>query len=97
MKPYIPTPIDTSDIILNDDLVSLTEKLAKNVHDNWAVARIDAGWSFGPERNDALKQTPCLVEYEKLQESEREYDRATAMETIKVILKMGYSIVLRDK
>lgn len=97
MKHYIPKPIDTNDIILNDDLVSLTEKLAKNVHDNWAVGRMTAGWTYGPKRNDELKTTPCLMEYEELLPEEKEYDRATAMETLKVILKLGYDIVRRDE
>ena len=90
--PYFPTPIDTSDVELSDELKQLVEQLARNVHDNWAIGRINQGWTLGPERNDALKQHPCLVDYDDLPESEKEYDRNTAMETLKLILKLGWKI-----
>lgn len=50
------------------------------------------GWRHGPRRDDAKKEHPSLVPYEKLSESEKEYDRTTAMETIKTILSLGYRI-----
>ena len=89
---YTPTPIDTSDVELSDELKQLVEQLARNVHDNWALGRINQGWTIGPERNDQLKQHPCLVDYSDLPESEKEYDRNTAMETLKLILKLGWKI-----
>lgn len=92
MKEYTPSPINTSDIELSDDLKQLVEQLARNVHDIWAVGRISDGWTYGPERNDALKQHPCLIDYSELPESEKEYDRNTAMETLKMILKLGWKI-----
>lgn len=70
----------------------LLEELAKNVHDQWSKQRIAEGWTYGPERNDALKQTPCLVPYEQLPEIEKEYDRNTALQTIKFLLEKGYKI-----
>ena len=70
----------------------LLEELAKNVHDQWAKGRISEGWTYGPERNDELKQTPCLVPYEQLPEIEKEYDRNTALQTIKFLLEKGYKI-----
>lgn len=89
---YTPTPIDTSDIVLSDDLLDLTEKIAKNVHEVWSQGRIQEGWVFGEVRNDAKKETPCLVPYDELPESEKEYDRRTALGTIKLIMKLGYDI-----
>ena len=89
---YIPKPIDTSDVVLSDELLILTEKLAENTHDVWAQGRVSQGWTYGEKRDDALKQTPCLVSYEELTEVEKEYDRNTALETLKLILKLGYKI-----
>lgn len=89
---YIPKPIDTTNVELDDELKQLVEQLARNVHDNWAVGRIKEGWAYGPERNDTLKQNPCLVDYDELPESEKDYDRNTAMETLKLILKLGWKI-----
>ena len=92
MKPYTPQPLDTSHIKLSADLQELTELLAKNTHDIWAAQRLTEGWKYGTTRNDTLKTHPCLVPYEDLPESEKEYDRNTAMETLKVILKIGFRI-----
>lgn len=89
---YIPQPADTSDLDIPAELKPLVEEMAKNVHEVWAKNRIAEGWTYGPVRDDALKQHPCLVPYEKLPESEREYDRATSQETLKLILKLGFSI-----
>ena len=89
---YNPKPIDTSDITLNDELLALTELLASNTHDVWAAERAKQGWTYGEKRNDELKQTPCFVPYDELPESEKEYDRNTALETLKLIVKLGYEI-----
>lgn len=89
---YTPTPIDTSSVQLPPEMHDLVEHLARNVHDTWAIGRIKEGWTYGPERNDTLKKHPCLVDYNELPESEKEYDRNTAVETLKLILKLGWRI-----
>lgn len=89
---YKPTPLDTKNIAIPEELVELTEKIAENVHDIWAVGRIKEGWTYGEKRDDTKKETPCLVPYSELPESEKEYDRNTALETIKLIIKLGYDI-----
>lgn len=91
-RKYIPQPIDTSEIKLSDDLLALVEYMAKNVHEVWAQNRIKEGWSFGPIMNNENRQHPCLVPYEALPDTEKEYDRATSQETLKLILKAGFKI-----
>ena len=93
MKPYNPQPINTSDIRLKPELLELTELIAANVHDVWAIARIAEGWQYGESRNDVLKHHPYLVPYHELPELEKEYDRKTAMETLKLIKKFGFDII----
>ena len=90
---YTPKPIDTSDVVLTDDIIELCELLAKNTHEVWSQGRINDGWTYGAERNDAKKQHPCLIPYEELSESEKEYDRNTSLQTLKLIVKSGYMIV----
>lgn len=97
MQLYTPTPVDTSDVVLPKELIDLGEAIAQQVHDVWALNRINDGWSYGPERNDALRQTPCLVPYEQLPEAEKAYDRDTAFSTLKLICKLGYKIVKEEK
>ena len=89
---YIPKPTDTSGIELPRELDELTEKIARNVHENWALSRVKEGWVYGEERNDFKKTTPCLVPYSDLPESEKEYDRKTAIETLKLMVALGYKI-----
>ena len=90
--PYSPQPIDTSAISLNADLRQLQELLARNAHEVWAQQRIAEGWKYGHLRNDINKEHPCLVPYENLPESEKEYDREMALQTLKVILSLGYKV-----
>jgi hypothetical protein len=89
---YTPKPIDTKNIALGDDILALAEILAKNTHDVWAKGRIAEGWTHGNARDDINKKHPCLVPYNELSETEKEYDRATALETLKVIVSLGYEI-----
>jgi hypothetical protein len=89
---YNPKPINTANIELDLELTELTEKLAENAHDIWAIGRISEGWAYGTERNDKEKKHPCLIPYADLPESEKEYDRRTAMESIKAIITLGYKI-----
>lgn len=91
-KNYKPLPIDTSDVVLPKELLPLVETMAKNVHEVWAQSRINEGWTYGSERNDVAKKHPCLVPYEELSEVEKDYDRNTSVETLKLILKLGFKI-----
>jgi hypothetical protein len=92
MTTYDPQPLDTSAVTLPDTLLGLMERLAENTHDVWAAQRIKEGWSYGPNRDDANKHNPCLVPYADLPDSEREYDRKTAAETLKAVIALGYRI-----
>ncbi len=89
---YEPKPIDTSAVVLPGELTLLTEKIAENVHENWSAGRIADGWVYGPARSDEKKTHPCLIPYDQLPEGEKEYDRNTAMETLKLIVALGYKI-----
>lgn len=91
-ETYTPKPMDLSSIEIPEELKPLKEKLAENVHDEWAQERIKNGWTYGPERNDSEKKHPCLVPYGELPESEKAYDRNTAESTIKAIIAAGFQI-----
>ena len=93
---YTPNPIDTKDITLPEELLALTEQIAENVHDVWACGRIAEGWTYGNAKDPEKKTTPLLVPYGELSDSEKDYDRNTALETLKLIVKLGYSIKKND-
>ena len=93
---YIPEPMDLSLVDLPESLIQLPERIAENVHEVWAKARIDEGWTYGEKRDDIHKKHPCLVPYDELPEEEKEYDRNTAMNTIKMVKKLGFRIEKED-
>ena len=79
-------------MVLPDELLALTEQIAENVHDVWALSRLQEGWTYGESRDSIAKTTPCLVPYNELPEEEKAYDRNTALETLRLITKLGYQI-----
>lgn len=97
MHAYTPRPIDVSDVKLSEELNDLREAIAENAHDVWAAERQAQGWTYGPKRNDTQKETPCMVAYSQLPDSEKKFDREMAMNTLKLLTKLGYDIVKRNK
>src|SRR4051812_48275708 len=89
---YSPRPLDTKAVALPREIIELTEQLARNTHENWSRQRLAEGWRYGPVRDDARKEHPSLVPYEELSESEKQYDRTTALETLKAIMSLGYRL-----
>ena len=83
---YKPNLIKTDNIVLPQGLEALTEQIA------WAVGRMSEGWTYGPIKDEEKKENPLLVPYDELPESEKAYDRNTAMETLKLVVKLGYTI-----
>ena len=92
-KEYIPGPINLDNVKLPEGLDQLIETISKNVHEVWASGRIKDGWKYGSERNDNLKTHPCLIHYDELPEVEKQYDRETVLNTIKLVIKSGYKIL----
>ena len=89
---YKPQPINTDDIILDEEILILSELLASAVHDQWSIGRINEGWTYGPKRNDEKKTTPCLIPYNELPDNEKAFDRNTAVLTLKLIQKLGFTL-----
>jgi len=93
---YRPRPIDTSGVVVPDHLRELSEILAMNAHDVWAAQRMSDGWRYGPSRDDAAKQHPSLIPYDRLPESEKVYDRCMVDQTLRCILKLGFRVLPAD-
>lgn len=90
-------PIDTHSVQLPPELLALTEALARHAHEVWQRQRLADGWRFGPARDDARRLHPSLVPYDELSESERQYDRNAALETLKAVIALGYRVVPPDE
>jgi hypothetical protein len=89
---YIPNPENTDHIELPEMMLNELEFFARNVHEEWACKRIDEGWRYGQHRDDRNKLHPSLIPYEDLPEEEKDYDRLTAISTIKMVIAMGHTI-----
>ena len=89
---YVPAPVDTRAVEIPRELAELAEMLSKNTHEVWARTRLEQGWRRGETRDDARKLHPCLIPYEELSEDEKTFDRNTALETIRLILALGFRI-----
>ncbi|KAG6576456.1 ryanodine-inositol 1,4,5-triphosphate receptor Ca2 channel (RIR-CaC) family protein [Phytophthora cinnamomi] len=94
---YEPKPIPTDDVKVPPHLRSVIELLAENTHEVWAQMRMEQGWKFGPRRNDAKKEHNGLVPYIYLTQDEKQMDRNTAMQTVKLILRFGFNFVHKDQ
>lgn len=90
---YEPQPVDLGSIELTDDLQELQEAIAENAHEVWAAARMKEGWTYGPVRDDTNKKHPDLIPYSALPDSEKEYDRQMAFDTIKLVKKLGFDLI----
>ena len=89
---YQPKPIDLSHIQLSSQLESDIEYISKNIHETWALQRLQEGWGYGTISDDEKKLHPCMVEYEALPEIEKDVDRSTVTQTIKMLMHLGYHI-----
>ncbi|XP_053093312.1 ryanodine receptor 3 isoform X2 [Pangasianodon hypophthalmus] len=90
---FIPTPVDTSQIVMPPHLEKVRDRLAENIHELWAINKIELGWSYGKIRDDNKRQHPCLVDFSKLPETERNYNLQMSTETLKTLLALGCHVV----
>jgi len=89
---YRPKLIDLKHVALPEGFEQLREAIAENAHDMWALERQSEGWTFGPKRDDTKLETPDMVPYTQLPESEKQYDRIMAEDTLKLLTALGYKI-----
>ena len=91
-KTYHPKLINLEHVELPEGFDELREAIAENAHDMWALERQSEGWTYGPERDDSKLETPDMVPYAQLPESEKEYDRIMAEDTLRLLIALGYKI-----
>ena len=91
-QTYRPKFIDLEHVALPEGFDELREAIAENAHDRWALERQSEGWTYGPKRDDSKLETPNMVPYAQLPESEKQYDRVMAEDTLKLLTALGYKI-----
>ncbi|KAI5611303.1 ryanodine receptor 3 isoform X3 [Silurus asotus] len=90
---FIPIPVNTSQIVLPPHLENVRDKLAENIHELWGMNKIELGWTYGKVRDDNKRQHPCLVDFSKLPETEKNYNLQMSTETLKTLLSLGSHVV----
>uniref|UniRef100_A0A087YKM4 Ryanodine receptor 2 n=1 Tax=Poecilia formosa TaxID=48698 RepID=A0A087YKM4_POEFO len=93
---FTPTPVDISKVVLPPQLEDIREKMAENFHELWVKDRIDLGWTNGPVKDEGKQHDPCLVEFSKLPEQERNQNLHMAEDILKTVLALGFHIGLAD-
>nr|XP_042717007.1 LOW QUALITY PROTEIN: ryanodine receptor 1 [Chrysemys picta bellii] len=94
---FTPCPVDTQQIVLPPHLERIREKLAENIHELWALTRIEQGWTYGPIRDDNKRLHPCLLDFYSLPEPERNYNLQMSGETLKTLLALGCHVGMADE
>ncbi|XP_048731868.2 ryanodine receptor-like isoform X6 [Ostrea edulis] len=90
--PFVPKAIDTANIQLPVYIEKVRDRLAENLHEIWAMSKIEQGWKYGEIRDDQKKTNPSLTNFEKLPKSEKKYVVTVAYETLRTLLAIGYHI-----
>nr|XP_040034926.1 ryanodine receptor 2 [Gasterosteus aculeatus aculeatus] len=93
---FTPTPVDISEVVLPPQLEDISEKMAENIHELWAMDRIDLGWTHGLVKDEVKKHNTCLVEFSKLSEQEKNQNLQMSQDTLKTLLALGFHIGLTD-
>ncbi|XP_062257090.1 ryanodine receptor 2 [Platichthys flesus] len=93
---FTPTPVDISKVALPSQLEDIREKMAENIHELWVIDKIDLGWTNGPVRDEGKRHDPCLVEFSKLPEQERNQNVQVAQDTLRTLLALGFHVGLTD-
>ncbi|KAL7980772.1 hypothetical protein Chor_001926, partial [Crotalus horridus] len=94
---FTPYPVDTIQIVLPPHLEKIRERLAENIHELWALTRIEQGWIYGPVRDDNKHLHPCLLDFHSLPEPERNYNLQMSGETLKTLLALGCHVGMADE
>ena len=88
---YHPIPLSIDHPMLPEHLI---ERIARDVHDQWAQERQRQGWTWGERRDDDKKEHPGMVPYDRLTDDEKEVDRVTVRAVIASLLAQGATITL---
>lgn len=67
------------------------EQLAKMEHERWVQERQEAGYGYGPDRDD--RHHPDIADWKLLSERARDMDRATVRQIPAILQKAGFQIL----
>ncbi|VDM52160.1 unnamed protein product [Angiostrongylus costaricensis] len=92
-EPFVPQAVDISDTILPHLIDDIHPRFAENLHELWAMRKIELGWSYGETRSETLRKHPCLTSFDRLPTTEKQYNINLALDTLKTIEALGYHLI----
>ncbi|KAL4003146.1 RIH domain family protein [Acanthocheilonema viteae] len=95
-EPFVPKPIDISTVVLPHFAMEIHEKLAENLHELWAMRKIELGWNYGEVRDERTRRHPCLTSFQQLPQNEKTYNINLAIDTMKTIEALRYHMILEE-
>jgi len=69
------------------------EQMAEMEHARWMLERLLDGWKLGAKRDVSRKTSPYLVDWSKLPEEVKEWDRETVRKIPDFLAEAGFEIV----
>ncbi|MCP9259463.1 Ryanodine receptor 44F [Dirofilaria immitis] len=95
-EPFVPVLVDISNVVLPEFAMEIHEKLAENLHELWAMRKIELGWSYGEVRDQKTRRHPCLTSFQQLPQNEKTYNINLAIDTMKTIEALRYHMILDE-
>ncbi|KIH46490.1 SPRY domain protein [Ancylostoma duodenale] len=93
IEPFVPQPVEISNIVLHHHANDIHPKFAENLHELWAMRKIELGWSYGETRSETQRKHPCLTSFDRLPTTEKQYNINLALDTLKTIEALGYHLI----
>jgi hypothetical protein len=69
------------------------EKLAEIEHNRWLKEKKEAGWTYGPDRDDDRKINPNLVAWPILKDEVKEYNRSIVRAWPRILARVDLKIL----
>ncbi|KAK6101668.1 RIH domain family protein [Brugia pahangi] len=95
-EPFVPKLVDISAVVLPHFAMEIHEKMAENLHELWAMRKIELGWSYGEVRDEKTRRHPCLTSFQQLPPNEKAYNINLAIDTMKTIEALRYHMILDE-
>jgi hypothetical protein len=87
--PWQPTPLNLDGVRLSQDVLAISERLAENSHDVWAIGKF--------KQFEGTSNThPDLIPYDSMTDAQKEYDRKASTDTLKFLTLCGYNFVKKQ-
>jgi len=72
------------------------ERMAQMEHERWCQNKSQAGWRFGPRKDERKRRHPDLVPWDHLPETEREKNRAFVRRIPALLFETGFQILHQE-